>query len=212
MLTRSTRSGAAAYARNRLTGHSLHHPRSHGHSLHLTRPQPPPHTVAASTSHGHSLHLTRSQPPPHTVTASFRHIRLQPPSHMVAGSTRRASPTWPRRWCSTRRRRQSSGRSRLERALFCATPRRPCLPRAAAVLPQLPPLPLPPRAGAVSGAPRLGSPASQGWHGWLWAALRTLEERPCRAESLVRGRGRGTHASAQGADPESSHAQVAGGP
>ena len=130
---------------------------------------------------------------------------------MVAGSTRRASPTWPRRWCSTRRRRQSSGRSRLERALFWAphfaTPRHTSPPPgAAAVLPQLPPLP--PRAGAVSGAPRLGSPASQGWHGWLWVACGAPHSGgaavPCRAESLVRGRGRGTHASAQGADPESS--------
>ena len=31
-------------------------------------------------------------------------------------------------------------------------------------------------------APRLGSPASQGWHGWLWVARRTLEAWPCRSE------------------------------
>ena len=31
-------------------------------------------------------------------------------------------------------------------------------------------------------APQLAAPASRGGHAWLWAALRTLERRPCRFE------------------------------
>ena len=100
MLTRSTRSGAAAYARYRLTGHSLHHTRSHGHSR---------------IAHGHSLL------PSHTVAASFTYgCRLY-----AQGLANVAPPLVLDTAAAAEQRPQQVG----TRPLLRATPRHPCLPR-----------------------------------------------------------------------------------
>ena len=161
MLTRSTRSGAAAYARYRLTGHSLHHTRSHGHSR---------------IAHGRSLL------PSHMVAASFTYgCRLY-----AQGLANVAPPLVLDTAAAAEQRPQQVG----TRTLLRAAPRHPCLPGvpprgwcrlATVATPAC-------WAGAVLGASQLGSPASLGRHGWLCMALGDAPHSrgaalPCRAEA-----------------------------
>ena len=201
--------------------------------------QPPPHTATASTStatastsHGHNLFHIRLQ----ALRAGPRQRGAATRTRHGGGS--RAAAAAGRNAPSSAR--HTSPRPCLPGGGGTVPPLPPRASYGCgAVLPPLPPRasygcgavlpPLPPSAsygcGAVLGAPQLGSLAPAGWHGWAWVAHRTLrvtlrvalrvtlrvtqEERPYqhRAEAEAGA----AHASVQGADPTSSHAQVAGG-
>ena len=189
MLTRSTRSGAASHARDRLTG------TSHGHSLITHGCSLITHGCSLYThgcsliTHGCSLITHGCSLITHGCSLVTRGCSLITHGcRLYAQGLANVAPPLVLDTAAAAEQRPQQVGTRALLLLFCApplaTPASPgCLPGAGAVLPQLPPLP----AGRVPSWERHSLAAPPPWAGtagsvWLWVTRRTLEERPYRAE------------------------------